>query len=1119
MDTRDLILKFQGGGSRLPREDLVQHLASKGSSITKNPDTGIYELVDKVGAETRPVQDGMCWNGDGTTNYIEISGLLTTDIITAESTIQPTCTINDRLDFTGKVYGIKIYRAGALWAEFPCEEQAGNIAHSIDTSHKTGTIHGTIAGFHAIDKTREDSRCNEVGYNNLITFNGTSSYIEIEDAGDLGQLHSIKSVDIDSHQGLAVSNEYIYTFDTETIYKRDKDSYVIISQNDAPFEPIPNINHLGDGCYLNGKIYLCALKKDGDVYTDNTILIYNADTLALENYTSLSETFDIAGLGTDGQYLYAVSYAVTTKLWKYTLQGNFVESITLNKTLVHAQGVSILNGEAYISCSENGVYVFNLIGEYIRKCMFPIADDGNIFEGLDFTIENYNMIIKDNGPENIHLLDNNQKYVSGFGIKAGVDCHTNTVSCICGKYNYDENKRQFLLGKRGTSYEFRIGNGSSTNAVTIPHTTDFTKLKGWYDSKLEKIYLTNGTITNNTDVSVLYKIQSQQDLGIGKLLANSSPYDFLFGNIANVRMFNIVNDKELDVLEFNGKSNIYNNLIDVNGIIGINTDCTLDSIVPAFNASVDTLGYNLRNKGRVRYNEKVVGTNYLTLDGEGNYIPLGSLILEDADWEFTIHYTTPSILQSQVFIGGNNYYLLGYYPSTTKFVTYISGIQYNYYELLPETSYIFKFINDNSVYHFEIYDEYGTLLFTSANADISTGLPKTMNYIGCRYLSGSKVSFLKGNLSYFNFNNAIILNLSEGSSNKVYNKVDGAEYTLAGTVDADTWQQDDTGLLRPSNLLDGFSTALMFDGVDDYVEFPTVDTSGNPYLHISMDMEKHDPADSVCFEQFADGDSYIQLLWHTNGRVYGVVRDNTTSYGYVYVGDTGRIKATMVYQGYETGNANRIQINIDGVEQTLTFVGTIPSVTPDLSSANPTLGLQAGGYVKGIVHAVHTRGINGELLSSWRRVDGDKYVDSVDGDDGIIYGASQIYYPAQPTNPTLDIFGNPLTNPAGSWLNNSENSLLGYPSPVMRNKVDKDIELIYDSSGDVKAYSPSALQFDQEDGHKEFANINDSTKIKDIVRYEEPLSDRDLNRMYNFNDRVLTDYVTDTVYFPNTMYK
>jgi len=156
-------------------------------------------------------------------------------------------------------------------------------------------------------------------------------------------------------------------------------------------------------------------------------------------------------------------------------------------------------------------------------------------------------------------------------------------------------------------------------------------------------------------------------------------------------------------------------------------------------------------------------------------------------------------------------------------------------------------------------------------------------------------------------------------------------------------------------------------------------------------MEKHDAADSASFEQFVDGDSYVQLLWHTNGSVYGVVRDNSTSYGYVYVGDTGRITATIVFQGSETGNENRLQLNINGVQQTLTFVGTIPSATPDLSSANPTLGLQAGGCVKGIVHSLLIRDNMGQVIHKWKTVEENRYIDSIGGDDGVITGASVEY--------------------------------------------------------------------------------------------------------------------------------
>jgi len=223
MNSEEFILKYCNGAgvTKPPKENLVHHLAYKKSEVTKNANTGIYELVDKIGKETRPIQAGRCWYFDGSTNYITTAYFLginsinkgiryngvsflvytggsTTGVVnwtkqdkiinfkvvritpanydiyidnikigTCDSGNVTTITIDVIGDMsTALTYPFKGYIQNIIIGKynFNCEEQAGNISRSIDTSHITGAIHGTISGFHAIDKTREDSRCNEIGY-------------------------------------------------------------------------------------------------------------------------------------------------------------------------------------------------------------------------------------------------------------------------------------------------------------------------------------------------------------------------------------------------------------------------------------------------------------------------------------------------------------------------------------------------------------------------------------------------------------------------------------------------------------------------------------------------------------------------------------------------------------------------------------------------------------------------------------------------------------------------------------------------------------------------------------------------------------------------------------------
>ena len=79
--------------------------------------------------------------GNGTA-YFLITGLLTTDTITALSSDKPTCGTNGRLDVanTKVVYGITITRGGVLWAYFPVSEKVGACLHDVSGNARHGTM-------------------------------------------------------------------------------------------------------------------------------------------------------------------------------------------------------------------------------------------------------------------------------------------------------------------------------------------------------------------------------------------------------------------------------------------------------------------------------------------------------------------------------------------------------------------------------------------------------------------------------------------------------------------------------------------------------------------------------------------------------------------------------------------------------------------------------------------------------------------------------------------------------------------------------------------------------------------------------------------------------------------
>jgi predicted esterase len=80
----------------------------------------------------------------------------------------------------------------------------------------------------------------------------------------------------------------------------------------------------------------------------------------------------------------------------------------------------------------------------------------------------------------------------------------------------------------------------------------------------------------------------------------------------------------------------------------------------------------------------------------------------------------------------------------------------------------------------------------------------------------------------------------------------------------------------------------------------------------------------------------------SNNSMYVMVGNGTNSYGYTAANAVSPgtwYHVAAVFDGTQTGNSNRLKLYIDGVQQTLTFSGTIPAST---SSTN-TAAFRAGG--------------------------------------------------------------------------------------------------------------------------------------------------------------------------------
>ena len=93
----------------------------------------------------REPRRGGCYLGNGSA-YIAITGLLSTDTVEVFDGSDIPIISNDRLDIASgnRIFGVKIFRAGELWAKYNCSENSGSITYDSSGNGNHGTIVNAI---------------------------------------------------------------------------------------------------------------------------------------------------------------------------------------------------------------------------------------------------------------------------------------------------------------------------------------------------------------------------------------------------------------------------------------------------------------------------------------------------------------------------------------------------------------------------------------------------------------------------------------------------------------------------------------------------------------------------------------------------------------------------------------------------------------------------------------------------------------------------------------------------------------------------------------------------------------------------------------------------------------
>ena len=137
--------------------------------------------------------------------------------------------------------------------------------------------------------------------------------------------------------------------------------------------------------------------------------------------------------------------------------------------------------------------------------------------------------------------------------------------------------------------------------------------------------------------------------------------------------------------------------------------------------------------------------------------------------------------------------------------------------------------------------------------------------------------------------------------------------------------------------------SIVFDGVDDYVLCPKQTSLVSATQFTMCAWMKRNLSNSLVFIGQAEtlSNDITFELWN-DGNVYFEVGNGSNSYGVTSNNSTLWQYLTMVFDGTQTGNSNRLKTYINGSLLTLSYVGIIPPSTGTVNN-----NLNVGAYLPG----------------------------------------------------------------------------------------------------------------------------------------------------------------------------
>ena len=216
-----------------------------------------------------------------------------------------------------------------------------------------------------------------------------------------------QSPDTGCHQGYATDGVSHFLFDTHRILKREDDAtWHITGVNDKPFDGLTGFDHIGDGDFFEGTLYVPVEQYTSCTNDSNpAIFLFDAATLVRRRVIDLPVAQEVSGVAVrpDARELWVSSYCDGSRLWVYDVDTfELKRTVRLCPALHDVQGLAYREGTFYVA--QNDGVLMRVTLEGATKQVFK-TDSPGAHEGLDYSQGELRWLIDEGfGEQKVHYL-------------------------------------------------------------------------------------------------------------------------------------------------------------------------------------------------------------------------------------------------------------------------------------------------------------------------------------------------------------------------------------------------------------------------------------------------------------------------------------------------------------------------------------------------------------------------------------------------------------------------------------------------------------------------------------------------------------------------------------------